>query len=130
MTTPQNVSDLHEKALAIATQHKRSEALLLEVIIQVREKKVYRYYECASVYEYCVKILGIDAGVVYGFMAVANKSVEVPELKEKIKDGILTVSTPKRITSGITKENKMQWIEKAESLTIKKLNAKWRLPNP
>src|SRR5687767_2181628 len=118
ITLPEHLKLVHEKALTLSYNYKQTEAELLDIIIQVREHKIYRYFACTSVFSYCVQILKLDAGLMYGFTAVAKKIKEVPELKEKIKDGALNVSTAKRITAVITAENKMEWLQKAETLTV------------
>src|SRR5688572_12144300 len=79
---PEHLKLVHEKALALSNNYKQTEAELLDIIIQVREHKIYRYFACTSVFSYCVQILKLDAGLVYGFTAVAKKIKEVPELKE------------------------------------------------
>jgi 5-methylcytosine-specific restriction endonuclease McrA len=127
---PEQIWQVHERALLVSERYKKSEGDLLEAILAVREKKVYRYFECSSVFEYCVKVLKLDAGIVYGFMAVAKKSEEVPELKEKIKSRELSVATAKRITSVITEQNKMEWFAKAENLTIRQLEKAVATSNP
>lgn len=130
MTMPSNLKLIHEKALTLSQIYKKSEADLLDVIIEVRNHKIYRYFECTSIFEYCVKILKLDPGIVYGLTAVAKKIAEVPELKEKIKEGTFNVSTARRITSVLTAENKTEWFEKAESLTQKKLEREVAKVNP
>src|SRR5262245_28854185 len=109
MNIPKHLKAIHENAVLCANNHKKAEAELLDAINAARENKVYRYFECTSIFEYCVKILKLDGGVVYGFTAVAKKLAEVPELKDKIKAGDINVSTAKRITSVLTPENKLEW---------------------
>jgi hypothetical protein len=130
MNLPENFKFIHDKAVSLALTYKKSEADLLDIIIQVRDHKIYRYMECTSVFEYCVKVLKLDPGLVYGFTAVAKKIKEVPEIKEKINEGVLNVSTAKRITSVITAKNKTEWLEKAETLTIRKLEKEVAKANP
>lgn len=130
LNIPINLKLIHEKALTLTQQYKKSESDLLDVIIQIRENKIYRYFECTSVFEYCVKILKLDPGLVYGFTAVAKKIKEVPELQEKISEGALNVSTAKRITSVLTPDNKNDWFEKALNLTARKLEKEVAKVNP
>jgi hypothetical protein len=129
-TIPNHIRQLHESALRSCENLKIAETELLDAITAVRQQKVFRYYECSSVFEYCVKLLKLDPGVVYGFMAVAKKMQEVPELREKIHSRALNVATAKRITSVINSSNKEEWLRKAEVLSISRLEREVARANP
>jgi hypothetical protein len=120
----------HERALAAAEKYKASEIDLLDAISEVRKLKVYRHFNCATLFEYCVKILKLEPGVVYGFTAVAKKSEEVPELKYKIAMGSFNVAKAKRITAVINSQNASHWIEQAQNLSTQKLEKAVATANP
>ena len=127
---PTHLQSPHERALEISQRYKKSEAELLDIISQVREKKLYRYFECTSLFEYCVKILKLDPGVVYAFTTVAKKMTEVPELRTQIQEGTINVSTARRITPVLTSSNKQVWFQKAQDLTVRKLEKEVARVNP
>src|SRR4051812_10491627 len=43
-----NIKVIHEKALSAVKSYKEKEAELLEIIGEIRDKKIYRYYDCTS----------------------------------------------------------------------------------
>jgi hypothetical protein len=82
--TPEE-SKLHEKALSLANQYRKSEALLLEVLTEIDRKKAYLPLGYSSLYQYCVGALHLSESQSYAFMSVCRKSIEVPELKTGFK---------------------------------------------
>src|SRR5690349_11494367 len=97
---------IHNEALVAAKEYKKAEARLLDVVMRVDTNKVFIALECSSLFEYCVKELGLSESVSYSLMTVARKSKEIPELKVKIESGELSLSKVKRIVPVINKENK------------------------
>ena len=65
--------------------------------------------------------LGLSEDVAANFVRVARKSRTVPELKEAIDEGRISVTKAKTIASVITSENHLDWIDKAQSLSKDKL---------
>jgi len=124
------INKIHEVAMVCSQRYKRAESDLLDAIVSVKEHKAFRYYACASVYEYCVKILKLDPGVVYNFTAVAKKIKEVPELRGKIVAREINVSTARRITSVLNNENKDEWFSKAQTLSVRRLEKEVARVNP
>lgn len=112
---------IHQKALEVVGQFKRAEADLIDVLQQADEYKVYLRFDCRSLYEYSVKILKLSEGLAYNFITVARKAKEVPELKQMIHSGALSVSKARKITPILTKNNKSQWLQMAIDLPQKKL---------
>ena len=96
---PNNHSTLHDSALKAATNYRRSVHQLIEILQQVEQTKTFYHYNCKSVFEYCVQVLNLSESVAYGLIRVGRKSLEVPELKEKIKTGEVPLSKAARICS-------------------------------
>ena len=96
---PNNHSTLHDSALKAATNYRRSVHQLIEILQQVEHAKTFYHYNCKSVFEYCVQVLNLSESVAYGLIRVGRKSLEVPELKEKIKTGEVPLSKAARICS-------------------------------
>ena len=96
---PNNHSTLHDSALKAATNYRRSVHQLIEILQKVEHAKTFYHYNCKSVFEYCVQVLNLSESVAYGLIRVGRKSLEVPELKEKIKTGEVPLSKAARICS-------------------------------
>src|SRR4051812_12376221 len=112
---------LHEEALKRAKNYRRSESELLEILIQIDEKKVYETLGYSSLHTYCVQALRLTDSHAYALTGVARKSSEVPELKSFIDQGELHLSNARRIVSVVTQENKKEWLEKAVTLSQRDL---------
>ena len=96
---PNNHSTLHDSALKAATNYRRSVHQLIEILQKVEHAKTFYHYNCKSIFEYCVRVLNLSESVAYGLIRVGRKSLEVPELKEKIKTGEVPLSKAARICS-------------------------------
>jgi 5-methylcytosine-specific restriction endonuclease McrA len=113
---------IHEATLECVTQYKNQEALLIDRLQEVDEKRVFEHLGVTSLFSYCVEILKLSEDRAYALIRVARKSVEVPELKAAVSQGELSVAAAKRIAAVITPENKTEWIEKAKELKQRELD--------
>lgn len=112
---------IHERAVARAQIYLVSEAELLESIIEADQDKLYEKFGLSFLTTYCVKHLGLDETVAGVLVRVARKSQAVPELKDAVVEGEVSISNARTISSVITKENHAEWIEKAKTLSKNKL---------
>jgi 5-methylcytosine-specific restriction endonuclease McrA len=115
------LESIHRQALLAAGNYRKSESELLEILIKVLEHKVYFHMGYTSLFDYSVKALKLSEGTAYHFIGIAKKSKEVPEIKQAIDIGKITISNARRIVSVITPDNKDLWIEKAASLKQREL---------
>src|SRR5947208_1705915 len=90
---------VHTRALEIVRQYKKVESELLDILQKIDETKVFLKLGYTSLFDYSVKALGLTESVAYGFISVARKSRAIPQLKEAISRGDLTVSKATKITS-------------------------------
>lgn len=112
---------LHAKALAKASNFKKSHVDLLEVIAEVDKLRLFEKFLLTSTFAYCTQILKLSEDVTYTLIKISRVSVKVPELKAAIDDGTLSISNAKRIAQVLTPENKTTWIEKAKEFSQRKL---------
>lgn len=113
--------EIHEKALSLTADFKRSESALLEILIAADSHRIFEHFGLTSTFSYCVSLLKLTEDQAYAFIRVARKSVEVPALKTAIVEGALTVSRAKKIASVLTRQNQESWIEKAKILPTREL---------
>ncbi|MGE0633033.1 MAG: HNH endonuclease [Pseudobdellovibrionaceae bacterium] len=127
-----NIRDrqIHDRAMEAAKSYKRSEIELIEILEQVDRYRIYYQHKCNSLFSYATEILKLSGEVAYIFIGVARKTQEVPELKEEIRNGSITVSKAKRMTSVITKENKSEWISLAKTSTKHQLEKQIAIARP
>jgi hypothetical protein len=119
-----------QQALKICKEFKRCESELLEIIIKVDDLKVYRKLGYPSLFQYVVKRLELSEAQAYNFINVGRKAKEVPQIREKIKNGELSVSKAKKITSVITPINQDYWLNLAQSASQKKVEREVAIANP
>ncbi|MGE3758407.1 MAG: HNH endonuclease signature motif containing protein [Pseudobdellovibrionaceae bacterium] len=127
-----NIRDkqIHERAMEVAKSYKLSEIELIEILEQVDRYRIYYQHKCNSLFSYATEVLKLSNEVAYIFIGVARKTREVPELKEEIRNGSITVSKAKRMTSVITKENKSEWILLAKTSTKHQLEKQIAIARP
>lgn len=123
-------SVLHEKALQCVANYKRCEKDLIDILSEIDRSKSYLALGVSTLFRYCVEKLGLSESETYRFSQVTRKSYEVPELKEAIASGVLTVSKASRIAPVITPETQDVWIQKAATLTQKQIEKEVAKHNP
>lgn len=121
---------IHERAVRQAQRYLVSKTELLEAIIEVDQHKVYEKLGFAYLTTYCVKHLGLDDDDAGILVRIARKSQAVPELKQAIVDGEVSISNARTIASVITQDNQSEWLTKAKNLSRHKLEREVASVNP
>ena len=106
---------IDDMAVAAAGNFLHGEGVLVDKIQLVDEHRVFEKLGFASLFSYCVDRLKLSESYCYAFISVARKAKQVPQLKEAVTQGSLTVSQAKRIVSVIKPENASAWIELAQT---------------
>lgn len=110
-------NEIHEHACEVATRYKRAESELIDILQIVDQKRIYIETGHSSLFQYVVHALKLSESVAYNLITVARKAREIPELKESIRSGAVTLSNARKIVPLLTVENKKEWIERAENLS-------------
>jgi len=113
------IDQIHNKALLAAKTYNRSEIDLIEILEEVDRHRVYYHQGFNSLFKYATDALVLSEEVAYIFINVCRKVREVPKLKEEIKNGAITISKAKRITSVLTPQNQNYWLDLAKSASKK-----------
>lgn len=112
---------IHQKAVEVVGRYIDVESDLIEILQQVEEHKVYLTFQCRSLHEYTMRILKLTESVASNFIVVARKAKEVPELKQVIESGALSVSKARKITPILNQSNQEEWLKMAVELPQRKL---------
>lgn len=123
-------TQIHNRAIELCKQLKFVENELLDILLQAQVFKVYLKYGYSSMFEYCRKGLGLSEGQSCYFISVMRKSREVPQLKQAIEAGKISVSQARRIVPVVNQSNHNAWIEKAATLTQRELEFQVAKENP
>ena len=107
------VDKLHNSAIELAKAYKKTENDLLTVLMEMDEKRVFLSLGFTGIFNYCFQALKLSEAQSSYFASVARKSKEVPQLKEAIDRGKLSLSQARRITSVITQATQEEWIAKS-----------------
>jgi 5-methylcytosine-specific restriction endonuclease McrA len=121
--TPLNQKEqaIHDLALSRAGQHADSESALLSSIEEVDRLRLYEKFGLPNISQYCRQYLKLSDTLTGFFVGVARKARVVPELKDAIEQGELSVSTAIQVVGVITEQNQTEWVEKAKELTKREL---------
>lgn len=111
------VEEIHQKA----NNFKRSEAALLDILIQVDRQRVFEKKGYPSLHVYCVQALQLTDAQAYAFVGVARKSCEVPELRELVSSGEIQLTQARRIVPVLSNGNKEIWLARAKVLSQREL---------
>jgi hypothetical protein len=113
--------ELHERSLRDAKNYLSAEAVLLQDVCEIEETKLYEKFGLTCTRAYCLKIMGLSEFIADSCIGIARKSKKIPELKEAIEIGELTVSKGIRIVPVLNEQNKTEWLNKAKTLSKNKL---------
>ena len=95
---------LDGKARKLAKDYLLTEGELLSVLTEMHQRKLFVPLNYANIFEYCEKALNLSRSQAYYFKSVAEKSVEVPEVKQAVVEGKITLSQARRIVPAVTKK--------------------------
>jgi hypothetical protein len=120
-TTTEKIQKIHLFAVKAGEAYRKSEADLLLALSEVDQNKVHIHLGYSSLFDYALKALKLSEACAFNLITVSRKSRLIPELKEAVVSGQLSISKARKITPVLTKENSAVWIEKAISLPKAKL---------
>ncbi len=124
------ISPIHERAVRAADGFRRAEAELLEALRAVEDAHVFEKMGHSSLFLYATQELRLTEAVAYAAIQVMRKAREVPELREKIISGELSVSTARKIVPVLKISNQAVWLKKATELTSRVLEKEVARENP
>lgn len=112
---------LHERAVQCARNLISAEAELISLLQLIDDCKGYRFLGYSSLFAYALEALKLSNSQTFELITISRKAKEVPELKQAIASGDLTIGKGRRLASVITQENKAEWIHKGITLTQREL---------
>ncbi len=112
---------IHEKNLKLAKTILLSEGELLCSLMEMKSKRLFDDVGCTGIFKYCLDYLNFSESQAFYFQRIAEVARTVPELKEAVVKGELSVSKARRITKVITPQNQAQWIDNAKFMKQKEL---------
>lgn len=121
---------LNTRAKSLAADYLRTEGELLSVLIEMRRERAFASLNFTGVFDYCERALRLSRAQAYYFKTVAEKAETVPELKQAIVDGEITLSQARRIAPVVTIHNHEHWIAEAKSLSQPELERRVAAENP
>jgi hypothetical protein len=93
---------------------------------EVDRIRLFKKFDCSSLFVYAVKHLDLDESVAYAAITVARKSVEIPELLASIRERKLSISKANRIASCLIRENASELVAFAETHSASEINREVR----
>ena len=120
----ENLDQLHNKIIYLAREHRRTEAKLIDELQKAEEQRLYLHRGHPSLFRYVCDELSFSEAMTSNLITVARKAREVPQLKEEIRKGNISVSKLRKICPVIDKKNQKQWIEAAKHNSQKDLELK------
>lgn len=121
---------LDAKAKRLAKTLLDTEGEILTTLMEMSRTRAFIELDYTGVFDYCLRALSFSEQQAFYFKKVAEVSVVVPELKEAIVQGELTLSRARRIAPVLTPGNQAEWIEKAKTLKQRDLEKAVTEVNP
>ena len=115
------VEKIHERAVNAVRVYRQGQKELIQVIQEMDRCQGYRDFQCASLWQYCLTKLKLDESESSALISIARKSYEVPELKAAVEAGQIHISNARQIVPVLNRDNKSQWLERAQTLSKREL---------
>ncbi len=115
---------LHQKITNLTKQSRRVEAELLDHLQEADRLKLYLVRGHGSLFRYVADELGYSDSVTSNMIAVARKAMEIPKMKEEIRNGNLGIAKLRKVCRVIDKENQEEWIDAANTNSSRNLEMK------
>lgn len=96
---------VHDRAVHLAKVYRRAELDLVEILIQVADFRIDRQLRYTSLYKYIIGALNICKSHAYAFDSVVRRARKIPELRQALRSGRITVSRATRLLSILNAEN-------------------------
>ncbi|MBT3785914.1 DUF222 domain-containing protein, partial [bacterium] len=109
--------ELHNRILCLARLHRRTEARLIDHLQEAEKCRLFLHRGHSSLFRYVCDELGFSEAMTSNLITVARKVREIPELKEEIRKGNLSVSKLRKVCPVIDEKNQQEWIEAVKTCT-------------
>ena len=116
-----NCEILHQKMLRLTKQHRLTEAELLDHLQEADRLKLFLVRGHSSLFKYVSDELGFSDSVTSNMIAVARKAMEIPKMKEEIRNGNLGIAKLRKVCPVIDQENQKEWIDIANTSSSRDL---------
>lgn len=126
----EKVKQLDEKAMRVAKHLDACEKELVSIFEELGMTKGFLQLGFTSLHDYGVRRLKLSDATTCNIVAVARKTIEIPELKQAIQSGELSISKARKITPVLTKENKSEWIQLAKTSTSREIERAVAIEKP
>ncbi len=121
---------LHRQAITAASNLRIAESRLIDLFQQIEACSGFLQLGYTSLHVYATEALGLSDDCAYKLIRVQRKAVEVPDLKEAVASGKITVSKAVVIVPVINPRNKNYWIEMAANSSKRELEKAVAEVNP
>lgn len=126
----EKIKQLDEKAVRVAKHLSSCEKELVCIFEEFQKSKGFLQLGFNSLHDYGVRRLKLSDASVCNIVAVARKTIEVPELKQAIQSGELSIAKARKITPVLTKKNKSDWIELAKTSSCREIEKAVAIEKP
>ncbi|MBL7670817.1 MAG: HNH endonuclease [Bdellovibrionaceae bacterium] len=119
--------ELHNQLLKRAAEERRLTHQILQLIVEVDQRKLYLPMAQASLFDYLVKLIGYTPASVQRRIDVARMMQQVPELGSKIENGSLKltqVSQVQQVLRMVRKKDDIQLLPNEKKDLLAKLENK------
>src|SRR5688572_10426468 len=113
---------LHEEAVEAAKDYRKTEARLIQLVIEVGRRKIFEKLGYPSLFKYAREALNLTEDVSCNIIRVAKASVLVPDFQKEVCAGLIPLSKARRVAVILNRENSAGWVKKAKTLTLKELD--------
>lgn len=112
-----NTQELDNQARKLGANYLQTEGELLVVLMEMKRQGAFSELGFTGIFEYCERALKFSRAQCFYFKSVAEKSEVIPEIKDAILQGELTLSQARRIVPVVNQENSKHWIDQAKNLS-------------
>lgn len=113
-------AELEQITLTAAVDEREATTHLLKCLIEIEKRRIYAH-RATSMFEYCIKVLGMSEGHAGRRVSAARLMMQMPEIESSIRSGELSLTNASLAQNFFRKEARadrpVRWSTKSRSLS-------------
>ena len=119
-----SVAELDSRLEQAVQEHERSERLICDYLLEMRDRRGYEKFGFSDIYYYAEGRFGFSARKTRYLLSLGQQLQKLPQIKEALAQGRLGWTKASRIARVATTEDEALWLDSALSLSVRELDRK------
>jgi hypothetical protein len=119
-----SAKELHRETEQRARSEKKKTVQLIASLSEVSRRQVHLAMGCSSLFDYCLRYLGLSEGQAHCRIQVARVCQRFPRILDALLAQHINLSIAAQLAPLLTEENCDQWVQDCSGLTVREVKVK------